>query len=71
MKDAHMQCSMQLDRLSQIAENEVAEDISYLAIENNLLSDLISTLTQEYYDVKKELFKLAEGVMRENKFLLD
>jgi predicted nuclease with TOPRIM domain len=70
MKDAHMQCSMQLDRLSQIAENEVAEDISYLAIENNALSDLISSLTAEYYDVKKELFKLAEGVMRENKFLL-
>jgi predicted nuclease with TOPRIM domain len=70
MKDAHMQCSMQLDRLSQIAENEVTEDISYLAIENNTLSDLISTLTAEYYDVKKELFKLAEGVMRENKFLL-
>lgn len=71
MKDAHMQCSIQLDRLSLIAENIVTEDISYLSIENNTLSDMIVTLTQEYYDVKKELFKLAESVMRENKFLLD
>ncbi|AMR30152.1 hypothetical protein A0256_01325 [Mucilaginibacter sp. PAMC 26640] len=69
INDAHMQCSMQLDRFSLIAENQATEDISYLAIENNTLSDLISMLTAEYYNVKKELFKLAEGVMRENKFL--
>ncbi|MFD1256634.1 hypothetical protein ACFQ3S_07480 [Mucilaginibacter terrae] len=71
MKDAQLKCAMQLNRLTLIAENFSTEDISYLAIENASLYDLITTLTQEYYDVKKELFKLAESVMRENKFLMD
>lgn len=71
MKDAHVQCSMQLDRLSLIAKNEATEDISYLAIENNTLSDQMNTLTAEYQGVKKELFKLVESVRRANKFSLD
>ena len=70
MKDAHVQCSGQLDRLTLIAENKSTEDIHYLAVENFSLSDLMSALTQNYYEAKKELFKLAESVMRENKFLL-
>jgi len=70
MKAAHMECSMQLDRLTLIAENKSTEDINYLAVENYSLADQINALTQGYYTVKKELFKLAESVMRENKFLL-
>ena len=69
MKDAHKECSLQLDRLTQIAENKATEDISYLSVKSNSLSDLISNLTQEYFDVKKELFQLAENIMREKKFL--
>ena len=70
MKSAHSQCIIQLNRLTGISKHEFMDDIIYLTFLNDSLSDLNSALTQDYYDVKKELFKLAETVMRESKLML-
>lgn len=71
MHDAGVRCQAHLDRFASIAENVTPEDISYLMIENNSLSDLMINLTKEYQEVKKELFTLVKRVLHENKLLLD
>lgn len=71
IREADMQCSMQLERLALIVDNTIPEDISYLSLENNKLFDLMQSLTKDDRDIKLGLFYLVEKVKDTRKLLLD
>jgi len=56
-----------LKQVELMAEDIVPEDAATLAVTQVKLEHMIATLTQEFRDTKKALFKLLEDVLRENK----
>lgn len=61
----------QLKKLSLISEAIIPEDQQELSARHTELEQLVTNLTAEYREVKKQLFVLVEKVMNENKLIVE
>jgi len=61
--EAHVDA--QLHQLTQVAENEVEENPKKLALTNATVGNLMTSLTHEYQEVKKQFFTSVETIFRE------
>jgi hypothetical protein len=66
---AEVQVQAQLKQLELVAENDVVENIKDLGETNNILYSLMTNLTNDYREVKKQLFICIAVVVRETEFL--
>lgn len=57
----------QIEQLELMAEDVIPEDTDQLAQKQIYLENLISTITHEYRQVKKDLFTLVEELMQDHK----
>ncbi|WP_184550666.1 hypothetical protein [Mucilaginibacter sp. FT3.2] len=64
-----VQVHAQLKQLELVAENDIVENIKNLGETNTILESLMTNLTNEYREVKKQLFLCIEVVVRETEFL--
>jgi len=62
---AESQVDIQLHQLTEVAENNLAENAKNLAQTNAAVGHLMIDLTHEYQEVKKEFFTAVESIFRE------
>ncbi len=62
---AESQVDIQLHQLTEVAENNLAENAKNLAHTNATVGHLMIDLTREYQEVKKEFFTAVESIFRE------
>jgi hypothetical protein len=65
------QLTAHLKLLELIAENIIPEDTANLTDNQVQIESLVNKLTNEYREVKKDLFALVEGAMKEKKLIVE